>query len=195
MNFEHTEDRRMLADSLNRFIAQEYAIEKRNEIAYGVKGRNAALYTQLAGIGAIGALFSERAGGFGGAGFDVSVVFECLGRNLAVEPLLGALVVGQALARAGSATQQEHLAAIIAGDCVAALAHEEPGSHYELTHVTTTAKKDGDGWVLNGAKGMVAFGDAADLLLVSARATGNTLDAAGISLFEAVRQRQGQLSS
>jgi len=120
MNFQHTEDRRMLADSLNRFLAQQQAIATRNQIAYGEEGHSPTLYRELAHIGAIGALFAESAGGFGGAGFDVSVVFECLGRSLAVEPLLGALVVGQALARAGSATQQEHLAAIIAGDCLAA---------------------------------------------------------------------------
>jgi len=183
MNFEHTEDRRMLADSLNRFIAQQVAIETRNAIAYGEQGRSPALYAQLADIGAIGALFPERLGGFGGAGFDVSVVFECLGRSLVAEPILGALVVGQALALAGSDAQKARLQAIIAGDCIAALAHDEPGSHYELNRVSTTARQDGDAWVLDGAKGVVAFGEAADVLLVSARTRGDVFDAAGIGLF------------
>jgi len=183
MNFVHTEDRRMLADSLNRFIAQQFPIETRNAIAYGTEGRSPDLYAQLADIGAIGALFPESAGGFGGAGFDVSVVFECLGRGIVAEPLLGALTVGQALALAGSDAQKTQLAAIIAGSCVAALAHDEPGSHYELNRVTTTARKEGEGWVLDGVKGVVACGEAADLLLVSARTSGSAFDEAGISLF------------
>jgi len=183
MNFEHTEDRRMLADSLNRFIAQQYAIETRNVVAYGDAGRSSALYAQLAEIGALGALFPESVGGFGGTGFDVSVVFECLGRGLVTEPILGALVVGQALTLAGSDAQKTHLPAIIAGDCIAALAHDEPGSHYELNRVTANARQDGEAWVLNGTKGVVAFGDVADLLLVSMRTGGDALNATGISLF------------
>lgn len=43
--------------------------------------------------------------------------------------------------------------------------------------------RSGDGWVLNGAKGVVAFGEKADLLLVSARTSGSQYDEAGISLF------------
>ncbi len=183
MNFEHTEDRRMLADSLNRFVSEQYAIEARNHVAYGEEGHSPLLYGQFADIGAIGALFPEDVGGFGGQGFDISVVFECLGRGLVAEPLLGALVVGQALIAAGSDAQKEQLAGIIGGSTIAALAHDEPGSHYELNNVAATAVRSGDGWVLNGAKGVVAFGEKADLLLVSARTSGSQYDEAGISLF------------
>ena len=86
MNFEHTEDRRMLADTLNRFVAEQYGFETRNAIAYGDVGMQPALWAQFAELGAIGALFPEAEGGFGGAGFDVAVVFEALGRGLVVEP-------------------------------------------------------------------------------------------------------------
>lgn len=169
MNFTHTEDRRMLADSLNRFVAEQYGIEHRNQLAYGDEGHSPALYAQFAELGAIGALFSEEAGGFGGSGFDISVVFESLGRGLVAEPLLGALVVGQALIAAGTESQKQRLDDIIAGGVIATLAHDEPGSHYELNKVTATAAKTATGWVLNGAKSVVAFGEKADLLLVSAR--------------------------
>ncbi len=181
--FEHTEDRRMLADSLNRFVSEQYAIEVRNLLAYGEDGHSASLYGQFAELGAIGALFPEVVGGFGGKGFDIGVVFECLGRGLVAEPLLGALVVGQALLAAGSDVQQQQLEGIIAGTIVAALAHDEPDSHYELNNVSTRARRDGDGWVIDGAKAVVAFGEQADLLVVSARTSGSQIDAAGISLF------------
>ena len=183
MNFEHTEDRRMLADSLNRFVSEQYGIEHRNQLAYGGEGHSPALYAQFAELGAIGALFPESAGGFGGSGFDISVVFESLGRGLVAEPLLGALVVGQALIAAGTESQKQKLEDIIAGGVIAALAHEEPGSHYELSNVKATAAKSATGWTLNGAKTVVAFGEKADLLLVSARTAGGQFDEAGISLF------------
>lgn len=183
MNFEHTEDRRMLADTLNRFIAEQYGIEHRNAIAYGDQGHSPELYARFADLGAIGALFPESVGGFGGEGFDTAVVFESLGRGLVVEPLLGALMVGRALVAFGSDAQKAHLENIMAGTAVAALAHDEPGSFYELNNVGLTARKQGDGWVLNGTKGVVAFGDTADLLLVSARTSGDTFDEQGISLF------------
>ncbi len=186
MNFEHTEDRRMLADTLDRFIAGQSGIEQRNHAAYGPQGHSPALYRGFADLGAIGALFTEADGGFGGAGFDVSVVFERLGRGLVAEPLLGALVVGRAVAAAGSAAQKDAvLAPLMAGEAVAALAHDEPGGHYEPTRVAATARRagDGGGWVIDGAKGVVLFGDSAGWLLVSARTGGGSFDAAGISLF------------
>ncbi len=62
-------------------------------------GMSPALWGQFAELGAIGALFPEADGGFGGAGFDIAVVFESLGRGLVVEPFLGALMVGPRSAR------------------------------------------------------------------------------------------------
>ena len=183
MNFEHSEDRRMLADSLNRFVSEQFTTEQRNTVAYGAAGHSPQLYAQLADIGAIGALFPESVGGLGGAGFDISLVFECLGRGLLTEPLLGALLVGQGLVLAGNAEQQALLPDIIEGKLLAAFAHDEPGSHYERSNVSTQADKSTNGWVLNGAKGVVSFGEQAQWLLVSARVSGEQFDEQGIALF------------
>jgi alkylation response protein AidB-like acyl-CoA dehydrogenase len=183
MNFVHTDDRRMLADTLDRFIAEQYGFETRDHIAGSDKGLSPEVWRQLAEIGAIGALFTEADGGFGGAGFDIAVVFESLGRGLVVEPFLGALVVGRAIANAGTDAQKEALAGLIDGSTIAALAHDEPGSHYELARVITRAEKQGAGWVLNGAKAVVQQGEQAGLLLVSARTSGAVDAEQGISLF------------
>ena len=183
MNFEHTDDRRMLADTLNRFIAEQYGFDTRNAIAYGDQGMQPALWGQFAELGAIGALFAEADGGFGGAGFDVAVVFEALGRGLVVEPFLGALMVGRALVAAGTPAQKEHLAPLMGGSTVAALAHDEPGSHYEMARVSTRAVRNAGGWQLTGAKAVVVQGDNAQLLLVSARTAGDADSERGISLF------------
>lgn len=183
MNFTHTEDRRMLADSLDRYLAEQYGFVARDHIAFSAQGMSDQHWNQLAEIGALGALFPESVGGFGGGGFDVAVVFESLGKGLVVEPFLGALVVGRAIAQAGTAAQQALVAGLVDGSTVAALAHDEPGSHYEPTLVATRAEKNANGWVLNGAKAVVQQGQRAGLLLVSARTAGNTDDAQGISLF------------
>ncbi|MBB3177021.1 acyl-CoA dehydrogenase family protein [Variovorax sp. Sphag1AA] len=182
MNFEHTEDRRMLADSLNRFIAEQYGFEARNRIAQSKEGFSKEIWKQFADLGVIGALFSEADGGFGGAGFDVAVVFEELGRRLVVEPLLGAVMAGEAISVSGNDAQKAKLAEIIGGT-VAAFAHDEPESHYELSRVQTRAERSGDGWVLDGVKAVVQQGEQASLFVVSARTSGGMDDEAGISLF------------
>ncbi|MEX3941961.1 acyl-CoA dehydrogenase family protein [Paraburkholderia sp. BR10937] len=191
MDFQHTEDRRMLADTLNRFITEQYGFNTRDTIARSEEGFSADMWQRFAELGVIGALFDEADGGFGGAGFDVAVVFEALGRGLVVEPFLDTLIVGRALAHAGSAAQRARIASFIDGSQIAALAHDEPGSHYEEARVATRAEKSGDGWVLQGAKGVVQHAEHADLLLVSVRTSGDAFAEAGISLFLVPRDAAG----
>jgi alkylation response protein AidB-like acyl-CoA dehydrogenase len=179
MNFEHTEERRMLADSLNRFISEQYGIEKRHYVAKSALGYSADMWEQFAELGVISALLREEDGGFGGAGFDIAVVFEALGRGLMIEPVLGsAVLAAEALVAAG-----RPLEGIADGSTIASFAHDEPGSHYELARVQTRAQRSGDGWVLSGAKAAVVQGEAADLFVVSARTSGDIDSEAGISLF------------
>ncbi|MCP3724487.1 acyl-CoA dehydrogenase family protein [Paraburkholderia sp. CNPSo 3272] len=191
MDFQHTEDRRMLADTLNRFITEQYGFNMRDTIARSEEGFSAGMWQRFAELGVIGALFDEADGGFGGAGFDVAVVFEALGRGLVVEPFLDTLIVGRALAHAGSEAQRARIASFIDGSQIAALAHDEPGSHYEDARVGTRAEKSGDGWVLQGAKGVVQLAEHADVLLVSARTSGDEFDEAGVSLFLVPRDAAG----
>ena len=184
MNFEHTEDRRMLADTLNRYVAEQYKFDTRMAIAQSPEGFSQSQWRQLAELGVIGALFSEADGGFGGTGFDIAVVFEALGRGLVVEPFLPtAVLAGSTLAHAGNASQKSLLGGIISGDVLATLAHEEPTSHFALQRVQTNAQRQHEGWVLDGHKAVVALADQAQLLIVSARTSGQVGDEQGISLF------------
>lgn len=184
MNFEHTEERRMLADSLNRFIAERYGFETRNKIAGSSEGYSPEMWNHFAELGAIGVLMREEDGGFGGAGFDIAVVFEALGRGLVVEPLLAsAVLAAEAIAAAGNETQRGLLASIADGSTIASFAHDEPDTHYELARVGLLASRQGDGWALNGVKSVVALGDQAGVFVVSARTSGAVQDEEGISLF------------
>jgi alkylation response protein AidB-like acyl-CoA dehydrogenase len=184
MNFEHTEDRRMLADTLGRFVREQYGFDVRDRIARSPQGWSADAWRRFAELGVIGALHGEAAGGFGGTGFDIAVVFEQLGRGLVVEPFLAsAVLAGSALAAAGNDSQRQQLAGILDGTRIAAFAHAEPDSRYELARVSTRARRQGQGWVLDGAKAVVLHGEAADVFVVSGRTAGEVDEEAGISLF------------
>ncbi|CAB3681606.1 acyl-CoA dehydrogenase family protein [Paraburkholderia rhynchosiae] len=191
MDFQHTEDRRMLADTLNRFISEQYGFETRDRIARSSQGFSSELWNRFAELGIIGALFDEANGGFSGGGFDIAVVFESLGRGLVVEPFLDTLIVGQAIARSGNEAQRALLGDLIDGSRVAALAHGEPDGHYELARVTARAQHDGNAWLLNGAKAVVQHGENATLFLVSARTNGDDDPEEGVTLFLVPRDAAG----
>jgi len=191
MNFQHTEDRRMLADTLNRFISEQYGFETRDRIAQSAPGFSRELWGRFAELGIIGALFDEADGGFGGGGFDISVVFESLGRGLVVEPFLDTLIVGRAIAKSGADAQKALLGELIDGSKIVALAHGEPDSHYELARVTTRAQRHGETWQLHGAKAVVQHGEHASLFLVSARTSGADDAQHGITLFLVPRDAAG----
>lgn len=189
MDFHHTEDRQMLADSLGRYLQQRYPIEARHEIAQSERGWSAEHWAALAELGVVGALFDETVGGFGGGGFDIAVVFEQLGKGLVVEPFLNALMAGRVLAKAGAG--ETLLGQMIAGDAVLALAHEEPQSRYELTDITTRAESLSDAWTLTGGKSVVPQIEAADHILVSARISGAAGEEDGVGLFLVERGAEG----
>lgn len=191
MNFEVTDEQRMLADTLARFVAEQYGFATRERNARSPEGFDRAMWRRFGELGAIGALFAPEHGGFGGSGDDIAVVFEQLGRGLVVEPFLGALVAGRVLALAGNETQRAELVRLIDGETVVALAHGEPDSRYEPARVAATAMRAGDGWRLNGAKAVVLFGAAADGFVVSARTSGEVAAEHGISLFWVPRGTPG----
>lgn len=184
MNFDLTEERQMLQDTLRRFLRERYSTATRNEILESESGMSADIWAQLAELGVIGALFTEEQGGFGGAGFDIAVVFEELGRAGVVEPMLDtAVLAGGLVADLGTESQKELVEEIIGGACQMAFAHGEPSSRYDLNRVQTKAKVEGEEIVLNGHKAVVVNAEAADHLVISARESGEVGDEKGISLF------------
>ena len=182
MHLGYNEHHQMLADTLERFVAKEYPFATRDEIANSVDGYSPEYWQQFAELGIVGALFDEAAGGFGGQGVDIALVFEGIGRGIVTEPFLAALLGGSCLAAGGEA-HSAALEEVIGGTRLVTLAYAEPGSGYEPETVTTTAARDGDGWRIHGQKIAVPFGAAADDIVVSARTSGAASDEGGISLF------------
>jgi len=192
MNFDYTDEQSMLRDSIAKWAAGQYDFDKR-QAALASEQAWTSNWATFAELGLLAAPLPEDFGGLAGGPIDVSVVAEEFGKALVVEPYVPTVVIGAgALKYAGSEAQkQEHLNAIAGGERVIAFAQAEPKSRWSLNDVSTSARKDGAGYVLNGHKAVVLGGPQADHLLVSARTAGGRRDAKGISLFLVSKAAKG----
>jgi pimeloyl-CoA dehydrogenase small subunit len=185
MDFELSDEQRLLQDSITRLMGDRYTFEQRKGYLKAAEGFSGALWSQYAELGLLGLPFAEEYGGFGGGAQEIMLVMQAFGRALMLEPYLATVVLGgTALQVAGSDAQKaELLPAIAEGRMKLAFAHSERQARYDLSDVVTTAKRGGGGWVLDGAKSVVVHGDAADRLVLSARTSGDRYEADGITLF------------
>ncbi|PCM44398.1 acyl-CoA dehydrogenase family protein [Marinobacter sp. ANT_B65] len=185
MDFRLNEEQQMLQDTVARLVRGEYSFEKRLEFSETDAGFSVDFWKQLGELGLTAVPFPEELGGFGGTGVEVQSVMTELGRGLCLEPYLQSVIFGGGLiSQAGDDSQKEAwLEGIASGGLQAAVALQEPQSFYNLNDVETRAEKNDKGYLLNGRKAVVIGGHCADLILVSARTSGDTSDANGISLF------------
>ena len=193
MSFTFTDDQKLLAESAERFIGNEYDFAARREAMARDGGFSRQTWKTFAELGWLSLPIPEACGGLGGSTVDVAVLLECLGRGLVVEPYQSAVVLGAGtVTAAGSGAQRgEILPAVAAGDRLLAFAHVEPRARYTLAHVETAAAREGSGWRLDGAKAVVHNAETADTLVVSARTAGATADRDGITLFLVPRTAPG----
>ena len=193
MDFRLNEEQQMLQDTVARLVRGEYSFEKRLEYSESELGFSADFWKQLGELGLTAVPFPEELGGFGGSGVEVQSVMTELGRGLCIEPYLQSVVLsGGLISQAGNAVQHEQwLGGIASGEMRAAAGLQEPQSFYNLNDVETRAEKSGDGYVLNGRKAVVIGGHCADVLVVSARTSGESNDSDGISLFLVAPETEG----
>ncbi len=185
MDFSLNEVQSMLADSIEKFVTNDYDFETRQKYAGSELGYSEKVWQSFAELGWTAVPFSEDDGGFDGTPVDMMVVMERLGRGLIVEPYLANVVLaGGVLKRSASdAQKQKWLAPMITGELQISLAFVERQARYRLSDITTVASKDGDSWRLSGAKGYALNAGNADLLIVPARTSGEQCDQDGITLF------------
>ena len=170
MNFDLSEEQQLLADSIRRFIANDYGFESRQRIVASAAGCSAEIWTTLAEMGLLALPLPAEHDGFGGGAADLMTVMDAIGEALVVEPYLSTLIGARFVMRGGSAEQQkEILPAVASGAMKLAFAYLEDGARYDLGHVATTAKPSGDGWTLSGTKRVVLHAPMADRLVVSAK--------------------------
>lgn len=185
MDFNFTEEQQLLADTVQRFVREQYSFEKRREILHTAEGWSRAAWQELAGLGLTALNVPEAHGGMNATPVDTMLVMNALGEALVVEPFLSAAVLSPALVTHlnDNAAAKNLLPGIASGERIVIVAHQEPHTRGELNHVATRAEKQGDDYVLDGHKSVIAHGGAADELLVTARTGGQTGDTDGISVF------------
>lgn len=189
MDFNLSEERRMLRDTAERFLREQYTIERRHAFARSECGFSRDMWREFADLGLIGALVPPAAGGFGGTGEDIALVFEALGRGLVVEPFLASGILGASpLIDAGDAAT---LSEVVAGQRLLALAHGEPDGRYNPAHVHTRATQGAEGWTITGTKSVSINGCSADTLIVSARVAGAFDAEDGLALFRVDPRQAG----
>ena len=185
MDFSFSDEQNMLQDSVQRFIQNAYSFDSRQKIVDSDDGFSRANWAQFAEMGWLGLPFSEEDGGFGGTAVETMILLEEFGKGLVVEPYISAVLqAGSIVASVGTTAQkQQILEPLIAGDLLPALAYIEPQARFNVNDVKTSATAQGDGYVINGFKGVVIGGPSADVFIVPARTAGDQMDASGISLF------------
>jgi pimeloyl-CoA dehydrogenase small subunit len=185
MDFALNDEQRLLRESTERLLGEHYDFEARKRYAREANGFSEELWRRYAELGLLALPFAESDGGIGAGPVETMIVMEAFGRVLALEPYLATIVLGGSLLRFGAnaATRAALIPKIASGERKLAFAHAERQARYDLSDVMTSARKDGTGFVLEGAKSLVLNGDAADKLVVSARLSGGQRERDGIALF------------
>ena len=185
MDFDLSEEQRLLKESLDRLIGDRYAFEQRKGYAQSPQGWSRELWGQFAELGLLGLPFEERHGGSAGGPVETMIAMEAFGRALALEPYLATVVLGGGFLRHGGSAEQcaDLIPQIADGSLTVAFAHTERQSRYDLYDIETRAVRDGAGWMLDGKKGVVVHGDTADKLVVTARVGGSRRDRDGVAAF------------
>ncbi len=176
MDFDYSDEQRLLADQVGRFGEDHYPATARDALLREIGAGDRRRWRGLTDLGLMALPFSEGDGGLGGSAVDIMAAMEMLGRHLVPEPYVATSVLAAALLE--NAGRQDLVDAIMSGDTIAAGAFLEEDGGFALDRIATRAEQDAEGWALSGAKIHVEDGGGADMFIVSAR-TG----ADGISLF------------
>jgi pimeloyl-CoA dehydrogenase small subunit len=185
MDFGLSDEQKLLKESVESLLSDRYGFEARKGYAQERDGFSRAMWAQYAELGLLALPFEEKYGGIAGSAVDTMLVMEAFGRALVIEPYVATVVLSGSLLRLGGSDKQRdaYLPKIAGGELTMAFAHSEPQARYTLSDVKTTARKDGDGYVLDGAKTLVLHGDSANAFIVSARVNGNQRDTSSLALF------------
>ncbi|WFU18432.1 acyl-CoA dehydrogenase family protein [Bradyrhizobium sp. CB3481] len=185
MDIQLTEEQELLRSSIQRFLREQYDFDERRKIVATDEGWSRRHWKSFAELGLCAAPFQESSGGLGGGSLVTMIVMQEFGRKLVVEPYFETVVLaGGLIEDVGSLGQrQAFLPKIMEGEAIWALAWAEGRSRYDFNNVTTTARRQGDHFILSGTKAAVVGAPWADKLIVSARTSGSPRDRDGVSLF------------
>lgn len=184
MNFDLSEDQKMLVDSVIAFVKKNSPVSRLRALREDSLGYSKDIWRQMAEFGWLSVSFPESVGGLGSGFMDTALILEQFGTALVPEPMMAFHIAGTAILKAGSDEQHARfLSPALMGELSLALAYNEAQSRFDVADVKTSAQRSGSAFRLFGEKRWVLNGHAADLIIVSARTSGAERDEAGISLF------------
>jgi len=192
MNFDLTDEQKLLLDSVASFVKKQSPVSRHRALREDPIGWSREVWQRMGEYGWLGLALPEEVGGLGGTFADVALILEQLGTALTPEPFLPSLVASIPILRLGTAEQkQTYLAPFAEGRTSLALAWAEPRSRFDVSDVETRAVKVGDKYRIDGSKRWVLNGHAADTILVSARTSDGERGEGEISLFALDRDTPG----
>ena len=185
MDFDLSDDQRLLKDGIERLLGDRYDFERRKRYLAESNGWSREQWSRYAEMGLLALPFAVTDGGLGGSAVETMIVMESFGRALVLEPYFATVVLGGGFLRFGGSSAQRAslIPRICDGSLLLAFAQAEKQSRNELADVSTSARPVGDEWVLNGRKLHVLHGDCADKVIVTARVDGNRRARAGLGVF------------
>lgn len=185
MNFDLTEEQRLLKESVVRLMLDKYGFGDRNAYLAQERGYSDTMWSSYAELGLLAMPFADEYGGFGGGPVETMIVMEAFGEALILEPYFASVVLAGGVLRHGANHAQKSalIPTIAQGQAKFAFAYLEPQSRYDIYNVETLATREGRRWFLSGTKGLVLHGDTANKIIVTARTAGNSRDEHGVGLF------------
>jgi len=165
-----TEDLVLLEDQARRFLAAELAPHIETWHEAGIMDRSA--WRKLGEAGLLCAGIPEEYGGAGGSFAHETVInreYALAGLDSIGAPLHSGIVAPYILHHGTEEQKRRWLPKLATGELVGAIAMSEPGAGSDLQGVRASAKKSGNGYVLNGTKTFITNGQHADLIIVVAR--------------------------
>lgn len=171
MEFQLTEIQNEFKQTAHKFFKEKCTLEALNQFEKSQLHYSEDLYNELVELGFLGLIIPEEYGGFGGELLDLAIVIEEAGRALYPGPFLSTIVSGVLPVLSHGSIEQKNslLQAFANGALKASYAISEPQAHYNLSSITTTAKRTEGQYILNGTKLFVPFAPIVDQLFVVAR--------------------------
>jgi len=184
MNFEYTENQKLIAQTVREFGEKHirpYIMEWDEPQHFPVE-----LFKKLGELGLMGVLVPEQYGGAGLGYFEYVTVIDEISK---IDPSIGlslaahnSLCTGHILAFGNEAQKKKYLPKLASAEWIGAWGLTEPNTGSDAMNMLTTAVRDGDDWVLNGAKCWITHGISSNVAVVIAR-TGEKRDSHGMTAF------------